>query len=137
MALYSNLFILAKAQLFSLSFLYIKEEPPPPRSTPWGAYRSSTSCEAVPPSICLQHHTFTYFTHSYLVVRSINSLGSIQVFHLVWSSASLYLPSEPHVYLFHTHSHSYPTLNNNVGKFNLPHIWDRVLINTPGLKLNK
>ena len=25
-----------------------------------------------------------------------------------------------------------PTLNNNVGKFNLPHIWDRVLINTPG-----
>ena len=30
-----------------------------------------------------------------------------------------------------------PTLNNNVGKFNLPNIWDRVLINTPGLKLNK
>ena len=26
-----------------------------------------------------------------------------------------------------------PTLNNNVGKFSLPHIWDRVLINTPGL----
>ena len=30
-----------------------------------------------------------------------------------------------------------PTLNNNIGKFNLPHIWDWVLINTPGLKLNK
>ena len=30
-----------------------------------------------------------------------------------------------------------PTLNNNIGKFNLAHIWDRVLINTPGLKLNK
>ena len=30
-----------------------------------------------------------------------------------------------------------PTLNNNIGKFNLPHIWDRVSINTPGLKLNK
>ena len=30
-----------------------------------------------------------------------------------------------------------PTLNNNVGKFNLPHLWDRVLISTPGLKLNK
>ena len=30
-----------------------------------------------------------------------------------------------------------PTLNNNIGKFNLPHIWDRVLINIPGLKLNK
>ena len=30
-----------------------------------------------------------------------------------------------------------PTLNNNVGKFNLPHLLDRVLINTPGLKLNK
>ena len=29
-----------------------------------------------------------------------------------------------------------PTLNNNIGKFNLCHIWDRVLINTPGLKLN-
>ena len=30
-----------------------------------------------------------------------------------------------------------PTLNNNIGKFNLPHMWDRVLINTPGLNLNK
>ena len=30
-----------------------------------------------------------------------------------------------------------PTLNNNIGKFNVPHIWDMVLINTPGLKLNK
>ena len=30
-----------------------------------------------------------------------------------------------------------PTLNNNVDKFNLPHVWDWVLINTPGLKLNK
>ena len=29
-----------------------------------------------------------------------------------------------------------PTLNNNIGKFNLPHIWGRVLINTLGLKLN-
>ena len=28
-----------------------------------------------------------------------------------------------------------PTLNNNVGKFNLPHIWDRVLLNTQGLNL--
>ena len=30
-----------------------------------------------------------------------------------------------------------PTLNNNIGKLNLPHIWDRVLINAPGLKLNR
>ena len=29
-----------------------------------------------------------------------------------------------------------PTSNNNIGKFNLPHIWDRVLLNTPGLKVN-
>ena len=28
-----------------------------------------------------------------------------------------------------------PTLNNNIGKFNLPHIWDRVLLNIPGLNL--
>ena len=27
------------------------------------------------------------------------------------------------------------TLNQNVGKYNLNHIWDRVLFNTPGLKL--
>ena len=26
-----------------------------------------------------------------------------------------------------------PTLNNNIGKFNLPHIWDSVLLNTKGL----
>ena len=68
---YSNQFILAKAQLFTLSFLYIEEEPPSPKSTHWGAYRSVTSCGAVPPSICLQSHTFTHFTHSYLVGRSM------------------------------------------------------------------
>ena len=28
-----------------------------------------------------------------------------------------------------------PTLNNNIGKFNLSHIWDRVLLNTNGLTL--
>ena len=27
------------------------------------------------------------------------------------------------------------TLNRNIGKFNLHHIWDRVLLNTPGLKI--
>ena len=29
-----------------------------------------------------------------------------------------------------------PTLNHNIGKFNLSHIWDRVLLNTKGLTLN-
>ena len=29
---------------------------------------------------------------------------------------------------------NYPSLNRNIGKFNLPHIWDMVLLNTPGLK---
>ena len=29
-----------------------------------------------------------------------------------------------------------PTLNGNIGKLNLPHIWDRVLFNTLGLKVN-
>ena len=28
-----------------------------------------------------------------------------------------------------------PTLNQNIGKYNLNHIWDRVLFKTPGLKL--
>ena len=30
-----------------------------------------------------------------------------------------------------------PTLNNNIGKFNLPRIWDRVLLNTKGLNLKR
>ena len=30
-----------------------------------------------------------------------------------------------------------PTLNRNIGKFNLPYIWDRVLFNTPGLTLKR
>ena len=29
-----------------------------------------------------------------------------------------------------------PTLKGNIGKYNLNHIWDRVLFNTPGLKLD-
>ena len=28
-----------------------------------------------------------------------------------------------------------PTLNQNIGKYNLNHIWDRVLFDTPGLRL--
>ena len=28
-----------------------------------------------------------------------------------------------------------PTLNQNIGKYNLNHTWDRVLFSTPGLKL--
>ena len=30
-----------------------------------------------------------------------------------------------------------PTLNRDIGKFNLPHIWDRVLLNTPGLNFKR
>ena len=30
-----------------------------------------------------------------------------------------------------------PTLNRNIGKFYLPHIWDRVLLNTPSLTLKR
>ena len=29
-----------------------------------------------------------------------------------------------------------PTLNSNTGKYNLHYIWDRVLLNTPDLKIN-
>ena len=30
-----------------------------------------------------------------------------------------------------------PTLNRNIGKFSLHHIWDRVLLTTPGLKIKR
>ena len=30
-----------------------------------------------------------------------------------------------------------PTLNRKIGKFNLPYIWDRVLLNMPGLNLKR
>ena len=30
-----------------------------------------------------------------------------------------------------------PTLNNNISKFNLSHIWNRPLLNTKGLTLNR
>ena len=75
---------LARSQLFSLSFLYIEKEPPPARSTPWEAYRSGTSCETVPPSICLQSHAFYTFhtlTHLYLVDRSM-VVGYILMVHM-------------------------------------------------------
>ena len=31
--------------------------------------------------------------------------------------------------------HPYPSLNRNVGKYHLPHIWDEVLFNIPELKI--
>ena len=30
-----------------------------------------------------------------------------------------------------------PTLNRSIGEFHLPHIWDRVLLNTPHLNLKR
>ena len=30
-----------------------------------------------------------------------------------------------------------PTLNRNIGKYSLHHIWNRVLLNTPGLKIKR
>ena len=30
-----------------------------------------------------------------------------------------------------------PTLNRNIGKLNLHNIWDRVFLNTPGLKIKR
>ena len=36
-----------------------------------------------------------------------DSQVSIQVCHLMWGSTSLYLPSEPCIYTFHTLTHSY------------------------------
>ena len=30
-----------------------------------------------------------------------------------------------------------PTLNRNIGKYNLPHLWDRVLHSIPKLKMSK
>ena len=29
------------------------------------------------------------------------------------------------------------TLHKNIGKFNLPHIWDRVLLNSQGINLKR
>ena len=40
------------------------------------------------------------------------------------------------MFLFNV-GHNNPTLNRNIGKFNLPHIWHRVLLNTPGLNLKR
>ena len=37
----------------------------------------------------------------------INSLWSIWVCHLMWGSASIYPPSEPYIYSFHTFTNSY------------------------------
>ena len=64
MALYSDQFILAKAQLFSWHSFIFEEEPPPPRSTPWGAYRSAISCGVVPLSAFRAHiYSFHVLTH--------------------------------------------------------------------------
>ena len=30
-----------------------------------------------------------------------------------------------------------PSLNRNIGKYHLPHIWDKVLLNTSELKINR
>ena len=93
--------------LFFLSFLYIEEEPPPPRSTPWGAYRSAISCGTVPPSICLQSHTFTHFTHSYLVGQSM-VVGHIPMVHTLFDVHQSHRNDSTHPSVFYpVRYHSY------------------------------
>ena len=49
----------ARPLLHTVSFL-VEGEPPPPRSTPWGAYRSTVSCKEVPLSFSLsQQHCYS------------------------------------------------------------------------------
>ena len=55
----------------------VEGEPPPPRSTPWGAYRPAVSCEAVPLFSALVGSTLT---HSLTVDRSM-VVGHIPMDH--------------------------------------------------------
>ena len=55
----------ARPLLHTVSF-HVEGEPTPPRSTPWGAYRSAISCEAVP--LHLAFHSST--PHSLTLDRS-------------------------------------------------------------------
>ena len=59
--------VLLKPLLHTVSFL-IEGEPPPPRSTPWGAYRPAISHGAVP--FCHSAYSMWYsLTHSPMVDR--------------------------------------------------------------------
>ena len=127
MVLYSGQFILAKAQLFSLSFLYIEDEQPPPRTTPLGAYRSATSYGIGPPSICLHSHTFYSFhilTHSYLVGRSM-VVGHIPMVHTFFNVHQSHRSDSTHPSLFYRvgyHSYIYME-HSTAGYIHISHFW--------------
>ena len=69
----------AQATFFILCHsTFLEGEPLPPRSTPWGAYRSVSSHEAVPLSfgLSIQHS----FTHSLMADRSM-VVGHVPMVH--------------------------------------------------------
>ena len=62
---------LARPLLCTVSFL-VEGEPPPPRSTPWGAYRSAVSCEAVPLRLAfLWQHSYSLTVDRSMVVGHV------------------------------------------------------------------
>ena len=76
---------------------------------------------------CLTHHSISNLRHASRRVPDVWALTVVGVMLML----SRYIKESIFIRV------NNPTLNNNVGKFNLLHIWDRVLINTPGLNLNK
>ena len=79
MLLYNFSFSCSGHFFHTVSFHFSWGEPPPPRSTPWGAYRSAILYEAVPLSfgLSMQHS----FTHSLMADRSM-VVGHVLMVHI-------------------------------------------------------
>ena len=75
-----------------------------------------------------------------IFIRSENNLALLQLYVLLGISehASMEGCSELHIF---KQCNIYirvnnPTLNRNIDIYNLSHLWERVLLNTPGLKID-
>ena len=84
--------------LHTVSFL-IEEEPPPPRSTPWGAYRPAISHEAVPfyHSACSMWHSLT---HSHMTDRS-TEVEHVLMDHMCLFICTSHVDMTVHIQPFH------------------------------------
>ena len=79
-------------------------------------------------------------TKSLRSMKSVKPNGSIQTGHPTNQNNFQIVGREGHNLARNIKESIYirvnnPSLNNNIGKFNLSHNWDRVLLNTKGLTL--
>ena len=75
-----------------------------------------------------------YREHQFLIIKISGHMTTMKNFIIIGREGKNIAKAIKEALYFRVNN---PTLNRNLGKYYLPHIWDRVLYSIPELKINK